>query len=926
MLIAYAALLVLLLEPLWFEMDIFIGGMTGVEIPWSVMLLLLAAASAIYCAVGYFLLMSGARSAPGIVRKVLAPLLCLLWGGILVELIQESTTSLPSVCPAWRLYAVFVALSAVLLAGFGIGLIRTKRSSGMRAAGAVAAGLCALLLIGFCTGVVTARAVERGRWPANTVQPHDDWSALWIAAVDRSWQRSPANTWLCYRKTFAVLKAPLRAPIRIAADTKYRLWVNGSLVISEGGLKRGPNPYDTYYDIVDIAPYVRSGDNVIAVLLWHFGRDGFSHADSGKAGLIVDGGAGGLDLDSDATWKARQHPAYYTPSGPSPNYRLAESNVGFDARRDPGNWTSPGYDDSSWEAAKEMGRPPCSPWGNLVERPIPQFRFGQMQEYTKTDTLQKGDRDIVRSLLPYNAQVTPYMRIRARAGERIEIKTDDYTGGGARNVRAEYITRDGVQEYETPGWMNGHVVLYSFPRGTEVLALGYRESGYAADFAGSFECDDPFCDLLWTKARRTLYLCMRDNYMDCPDRERAQWWNAGIDINQAFYCLDRASDLLARKAIYELIDWQHADGSLYSPIPSGNWDIELPMPMLASVGESGFWTYYMYTGDKNTLEHVYPGVMRYLDLWKTENGLAVGRNVGWNWGDWGNNIDMPVLTNAWYYLALRGALRISQTLEREADARSISIRMAAFEKRFDAAFWNGSAYRSRAYTGDTDDRANALAVVAGLVPPERFGAVRGILTSEFHASTFMEKYVLEALYMMGYDDDALERMKSRFIAMVDSPLTTLWEGWEIGSETYGGGTVNHAWSGGGLTLLSRYAAGVYPSLPGYDEFHVMPHEGSLSRITATVPSPKGMISVSIRKSDDSYSLGLVVPPLTSALVGLHSKNRLGAGVWRISANGGTVWQAGITSVHESVTPVGDDGRYFMLRVPAGTWSFEAEYR
>jgi hypothetical protein len=285
--------------------------------------------------------------------------------------------------------------------------------------------------------------------------------------------------------------------------------------------------------------------------------------------------------------------------------------------------------------------------------------------------------------------------------------------------------------------------------------------------------------------------------------------------------------------------------------------------MLASVGECGLWTYYMYTGDKGALEHAYPGVMRYLHLWKTENGLAVGRKGGWDWGDWGDDIDMPVLTNAWYYLALRGALLMAQTLELEADARSILIKMEAVEKAFDPEFWNGSAYRSRTYTGDTDDRANALAVVAGLVPRERYGAVREVLSSKFHASTFMEKYVLEALFMMGYDEDALKRMKSRFAAMVDGPLTTLWEGWEIGSQTYGGG----------LTLLSQYSAGVFPSLPGYEEFHVMPHEGNLSRITSTVPSPKGMISVSIRISDDSYSLGVVPVQRLNALCSENPKRK-----------------------------------------------------
>ena len=46
---------------------------------------------------------------------------------------------------------------------------------------------------------------------------------------------------------------------------------------------------------------------------------------------------------------------------------------------------------------------------------------------------------------------------------------DNYEGGSERNVRAEYITREGEQEYESYGWMNGHEVYYIIPEGVKVL-------------------------------------------------------------------------------------------------------------------------------------------------------------------------------------------------------------------------------------------------------------------------------------------------------------------------------------------------------------------------------------------------------------------------------------------------------------------------
>ncbi|MFQ8805723.1 MAG: hypothetical protein ACLR8Y_12300 [Alistipes indistinctus] len=50
---------------------------------------------------------------------------------------------------------------------------------------------------------------------------------------------------------------------------------------------------------------------------------------------------------------------------------------------------------------------------------------------------------------------------------------------------------------------------------------------------------------------------MRDNYFDCPERERAQWWGDAVnELGQAFYAFDPQAQKLALKAIYELMNWQ----------------------------------------------------------------------------------------------------------------------------------------------------------------------------------------------------------------------------------------------------------------------------------------------------------------------------------------------------------------------------------
>ncbi|MEM9353121.1 MAG: alpha-L-rhamnosidase C-terminal domain-containing protein [Planctomycetota bacterium] len=762
----------------------------------------------------------------------------------------------------------------------------------------------------------------------NTASAEEAWRANWIGVAGDSSATeaasTPPNTWACFRKQFSLEDAPERAELRIACDSKYWLWVNGELAVFEGQLKRGPNPEDTYFDRVDVSGLLKPGPNTLAVLVWHFGKHGMSHKNSGRLGLIVDGNIDGTRLVTDASWKAVVHPAYENTGPPHPNWRLPESNIRYDARRALGGWTSPAFDDSEWPTVETLGMPSAAPWNRLVERSIPQWRRSEIKEYESITELPAEDGKSVVHLtsLPYNAQITPYFEIDAPEGRVIDIRTDNYRGGGETNVRSEYVTRAGVQRYESLGWMNGHTVQYTLPAGVEVVRLGYRESGYNADLSGSFECDDPFLNRLWQKAQRTLYLEMRDGFVDCPGRERAQWWgDITLEIEQCFYGLDPSSRLLGRKAIHELCGWQRADGTLFSPIPAGNWDKELPLQMLASVGSKGFGTYYLHSGDEETLRQVYPAVRRYvLDVWRLrEDGLVEQRKGGWTWGDWGQHKDMPLLYNCWYYLALDGLKDMATLTEKPEDAAECEQRMQSIRDRFNDTYWHGDCYRSPKNTGEIDDRGNAMAVICGFAKPTQYPALRKLLDRQRHASPYMEKYVLQALFEMGYQSDAIRRMKSRFRKMVESDLTTLWEGWGIGVDGFGGGSYNHAWSGGPLVLLSQYVAGVRPTLPGYDTYEVMPVLGSLSEVHATVPSIRGPIEVHVSDRAETFELRLSSPDNTVAVVGIPINSQESV----VRVNGATRWPqpAGPPTV-DGVQTLGLSDGAIKFSVPPGKWTFQ----
>lgn len=690
----------------------------------------------------------------------------------------------------------------------------------------------------------------------------ENWKAHWI---NTEHCQSTPNTWLAYRKTVNLPEAPRTLTARIAADSKYWLWINGRLVVFEGGLKRGPSPFDTYYDRVEIAPYLTAGENTIAVLVWHFGKNGFSHVNSGLAALLFEATGPGIEILSDKSWQCGLYSAYQNTEAPHPNYRLSESNIRFDARMEMDGWNQPGFAGPlpGAEIVSEVGK---APLGGLVERPIPLFKDYGLKPYPAVRQSAAGDTLYCR--LPYNCQVTPYLKVEASAGHTIQMQADNYEGGSVPNVRAEYITRDGLQAYESYGWMNGHEIRYIIPPGVKVVEVKFRETGYNAEFAGSFQCNDPFMNELWKRSARTLYVTMRDNYMDCPDRERAQWWGDEVnELGETFYALSPSAQSLAVKGIYELMNWQRADGTLFAPVPAGNWTKELPLQMLASVGWYGFYTQYYYSGDSSFVASVYDRLHRYLhDVWQVDkSGLAIERNGDWSWGDWGENIDLGVLTNCWYYLALKAEKAFALQLGKTADADEITRMMYSIEKCFDTKFWTGTAYRSPGYKGETDDRSQAMAVLSGLASPDKYPALVKVLKKEYHASPYMEKYVLEALFQMNEPAFALSRIKQRYTKMMNYPdYTTLFEGWGIGDEGFGGGTINHAWSGGPLTLLSQKVCGIEPTAPGFKAFRIQPQLGTLTEASAVVATQYGDIKVHIRKSGRMLLFDITVPEQTSA--------------------------------------------------------------
>ena len=230
----------------------------------------------------------------------------------------------------------------------------------------------------------------------------------------------------------------------------------------------------------------------------------------------------------------------------------------------------------------------------------------------------------------------------------------------------------------------------------------------------------------------------------------------------------------------------------------------------------------------------------------------VHRSGSWDWPDWGKKADMTAIENAWVYYAMSAVEEMADILGEDADISFIAERKDAIAEGYQT-LWTENGYKSDD-AKKPDDRANALAVLAGLATKDQYGTILNVLTTTKNSSPYMEYYVLEALCKMGEYEAARDRIKDRYEGMVNEDYSTLWEFWNSWQ-----GTMNHAWSGGPLVVMSKHFAGITPLKAGYEKVKIDPQYNLSDNLTCTVPSVKGIITLSYEKTDEGYVVNLTLP-------------------------------------------------------------------
>ena len=494
------------------------------------------------------------------------------------------------------------------------------------------------------------------------------------------------NRFVYYRCAFSC-KEEGRLTVSITANSRYRLWVNGSPVLS--GPCRGDR-WRQYYETVDLTPYLAIGKNVLAAQVLFCDPAAAPHQGEPRSPLFsvatlpsghrlaVEGTA--FDKENKplaevttgiAAWRVFLDNSYYLICNRPVNENLGAITERIDFNRIPALWKNVDFDDSDWcqGTAIESVRPDAfmeavGLYGNyrVRLRPIP-LLFEQEEELC----MELGESvfcNDVAVTVPSYAQKTflfdggglinAYLHYRFAGGKQARvtftyfekfissdlkkhIKRDDYQRGEiGENGQVDSITLSGQPVVYEPFWYRTMRFL-SVRVETEKEPLVFfrpivRKTGYPLNPASFVRSSAPWVQPLWEMCVRTLQDCMMETYMDCPFWEQMQY---PMDTRlQALFTYVCSTDTkLARKALEDFHCSVIPDGLVQGKAPSG-------YPQIIST----FSLYYIFmiadffdrTNEKSVIQAYradMDGILEYYGEKVGQDGL-VGDVEYWPFVDW----------------------------------------------------------------------------------------------------------------------------------------------------------------------------------------------------------------------------------------------------------------------------------------------------
>ncbi|WP_413432678.1 family 78 glycoside hydrolase catalytic domain [Crateriforma spongiae] len=820
-----------------------------------------------------------------------------------------------------------------------------------------------------------------------------DWTANYISVRDTSpvyrdtdqLHLPPAQQ---YRKNFHAEKRVVRATVYATALGIYELHLNGQRV-SDAFFAPGWTDYRkrAYYNTYDVTDMLHAGDNAIGAWVadgWYSGYVGFGlltgmgtektgRATYGKtpslmAQLEIEYADGSRQvIATDPSWKVTQE-------GP---IREADLLMGeyFDARLETPNWSSPGFDDESWQPAvlaEDNGHPvatfyqrrnPTRP-GQGVQNVGQDRDLGfqhpkleafpgvpvRITEQVRSQAIVDRGSGTYIIDLGQNFAGTIRLMVKGSSGQKIRIRYGEMLHPDGRLMTENLRKARATDFYVCRGNPNGetyqprftfhgfrYVELSDFPGTPDQDTVTGLVMHSDTPMVSSFECSDPmvnqlFSNVLWTQRSNFL-----DLPTDCPQRDERMGWTGDAQAYVATAAYNADIGAFYTKWLRELMESQRPSGAFpgYAPFPfQHGWDFGTAW---ADAGVICPWTIWQFYGDTRIIHDCWDPMTKFMQ-WRMDTCVDhLGINHGNAWGDWltqGGTTPLDYIDTIYLAISSKMMAEMATAIGRDAQHDRYMKQYLATKAAFQAKYLNDDGS-----VNVNTQTAQALALYADLIPDnlrEKTGQHLAKMLADngnrMSTGFLGTRPLLPVLSSSGQHDLATFLLQSRDFPSwgyeIVNGATTIWERWDSYTKEDAFGRHNAA-----MNSFSHYAfgavcewmfatlAGIQSDGPGFKHIIIRPGPPSpgsnamrepIHWVKASYDSIRGPIRSEWALTDGEFQLKVRIPANTTATVYLPTSDS--------------------DSITEGGKPLGDRSNVSLidktpdvavLSIPSGTYEFAA---
>ncbi len=399
---------------------------------------------------------------------------------------------------------------------------------------------------------------------------------------------------------------------------------------------------------------------------------------------------------------------------------------------------------------------------------------------------------------------------------------------------------------------------------------------------GWFSCSDTLLNRIWETSRYTLLVNMHQEYESCPRNEMLFFTGDGrVDGLMDYYCFGDGSLMKASMNLQHPPDAFGLIQDIHQE--TGLWDY--PAWRVICIAD-----YYRYSDDRDFVKRHYRALRGIVDWYMEnidENFLIYQRPIftqlGINeWTCGRNRLGYKIFLNSLFFKTSEEMAFLAGVLGNRRDEKYYGSLCQKIKKSINSILWNErkSTYVDSLY-GYIPQDGNVLAIIFGIAGKERAERILDVLEnrhwSSYGSAMFdidmprdgnlagkrvispvMCAYEAQARFENGQPSEALTLVRRCWGTMLKKGAKTFWEftwndpdsRWPIPA---------HAWSGGPAFLLPAYVLGVRPLTPGFRSMEISPQLGGLEWAKGVVPTPLGLVPVSIKKKDGMIECIFSVP-------------------------------------------------------------------